>query len=182
MTTHPYYVGKAREVLAAAGGDPDAAGPLAEWAQANHHREAAAGAIVARDGSVVAEAETVRPSGMDGVAVTWIADADFERLGLRYQALDGAIAELKARGMEVIYVKRWEVTRGAGRHITGSALAAVDAAARARRAATETLDGADETWRHQIRAALDAGHSLAEVAAVAGVTRARVAQIRDGRR
>lgn len=33
-TTHGYFVAKARDVFAKAGGDPDRYGPLAEWAQA----------------------------------------------------------------------------------------------------------------------------------------------------
>ena len=53
---HPYFVAKARGVLRAAGGDPEAAGPLAEWAEQAHAvGDARVGVLVAEDGQIVGD-------------------------------------------------------------------------------------------------------------------------------
>lgn len=56
-----------------------------------------------------------------------------------------------------------------------------DATAR-REAAQAALDSADREWRDVIESAIHDGESPTEIAKLAKVTRARVYQIRDGRR
>jgi len=46
----------------------------------------------------------------------------------------------------------------------------------------EDLAWADEEWRRLIVAAIELGDRVTDIAKAAGVTRARVYQIRDGRR
>ena len=46
---HPYFVAKARDVLRAAGGDPESAGPLAEWAEQAHVSERTLARLFARE-------------------------------------------------------------------------------------------------------------------------------------
>lgn len=60
-------------------------------------------------------------------------------------------------------------------------LAAVVRATTVRASARDAYDRADAEWRLAVGEACGT-HTLAEVAGVAGVTRARVAQVRDGRR
>lgn len=83
MAVHGYFVDKARAVFAAAGGDPDKSGPLAEWAErvrpGNDHWLRV---IVAETGEILAEA---RHSGNDRVAasyITWVrAESDKDLIG-----------------------------------------------------------------------------------------------------
>lgn len=94
----------------------------------------------------------------------------------------------------IAYVTRSTSVPGGGRRVLGevtydasapredAVLEPLVASTRDRERQAATLAGIDEQWRQDIRDALAQGYSLAEVAAVAGVTRARVAQIRDGRR
>lgn len=181
-TVRPYYLAKARDMLRRAGGDPDVAGPLAEWAERHRDDETVQGVVVAEDGTLVAETIRAR-EGNGRPGATYIAGADIERYHLTHHVLDMALPDLRrAAGQQVIHVTRSEVCRGAARHIDGGEMAAVEVTTRARTAAVDGATIADEAWRESIRTATAAGHSLAEVAAAAGVTRARVAQIRDGRR
>lgn len=116
MTTHPYFVAKAREVLHRAGGDPDTAAPLAAWAHAakNNDDVNQHGVLVARDGSIVAETRHPRPGSPGGWSIT---SADRVRLGLMPASVDMVRAELRRRGMETIHVRGWEVCCGASQFI-----------------------------------------------------------------
>lgn len=62
--THPYFATKARTAFAAAGGDPDKAGPLSAWAESARHRQPQPhGVLVAADGKLLAETTHVEGRG-----------------------------------------------------------------------------------------------------------------------
>lgn len=53
--THPYFVAKAREIFARAGGDPEKSSALAAWAEdARARMDSKHGVLVAEDGTLVA--------------------------------------------------------------------------------------------------------------------------------
>lgn len=80
MSTHPYYAEKARDVFGRAGGDPDNAGPLAEWAEQARALgdRAPHGVLVAEDGEILGE--TVRTRGH--ASAVYVDDAGSQRWGL----------------------------------------------------------------------------------------------------
>lgn len=114
MSVHGYFVDKARAVFAKAGGDPDNAGPLAEWAQrvrpGNDHWLRV---IVAETGEILAEA---RHSGNEWVGasyITWVrAESDRDLIGYE---MDLARAALVRRHLDqAIVVTFSDVCLGAG--------------------------------------------------------------------
>src|SRR5690625_4427720 len=120
-TAHGYFTDKARATLAEAGGDPDLTADLAAWAEKAHDRDDVHGVIVALDGTIVAE--TVH---IDHV---YVRNSDAQRLGLTYRELGMALGEIKrVIGRDVIHLKRWELTRGAGKFALQGRRAAVEAA------------------------------------------------------
>jgi hypothetical protein len=70
----------------------------------------------------------------------------------------------------------WSVTT------TGTARAVLVAATDARAVAVREADARDAEWREAIRAALAAEVGATEEARLAGISRERVYQIKDGRR
>jgi hypothetical protein len=113
---HPYYVDKARAVIARAGGPDDTATamPLARWApRAALTRDPTIGVIVAEDGELVAE---TRHMTVNGAGAHYMTKSDARRLGIGERQAGMAMAEYTARtGRRVILVTVCEVTTGAGR-------------------------------------------------------------------
>lgn len=109
---HPYFIDRARNLFAAAGGNAAAAMPLAAWAEANRHTELA-GVIVSEDGTILAETVT---SALDP-AVTVLTRASQEAW-IRHQP--GVVSEVGAAmsamrrhlGIGVIHLTRSALTRG----------------------------------------------------------------------
>lgn len=168
VTTHPYFVAKAREVFSRAGGDADKAGPLAEWAEeAKQIGDPGRGVIVAEDGQLVAATRHV--AGI-GIGASYVVKEDAERLGLFGNEVGLATAQLhRILGKRVIHVTMPEVTRGAGAHVSDLAepLESVRRAARESRQAAEALEAT-------VRAAHDAGVSPTELAKAADVARTTI--------
>lgn len=110
-----YFVLKAREVIARAQGDPDTAGPLAEWARhAKEHGDDRDGVLVAESGRLIAHTRH-RLATNATPGETRVVEALTEDAGpLVGEHLDSAVA--KARrvvGEQVIHVKRSQVCSGA---------------------------------------------------------------------
>ena len=61
-------------------------------------------------------------------------------------------------------------------------LAAIEATAKRRAKVQADLDNLDAELQRHVRAAFDAGHGGTPIARASGLSRARVFQIRDGRR
>jgi len=159
-TPHPYFTDKARATFAESGGDPDLTADLAAWAEAAHGRDDVHGVIVALDGTIVAE--TVH------IDHTYIHGPDAQRLGLTYRELGMALGEIKrVIGQDVIHLKRWELTRGAGKFALQGHRAAVESA-------RESAAEASEALRSTTIAAVHAGVSEVEAARLAGVARMTV--------
>jgi len=111
-----YFVDNARAVITRAGGDPDAAGELAAWAQAAHARDGSGrerGVIVAKNGRIVAE--TIHTFDLESSA-SYLAAGESQRLGLGGPLLEVetgmAVAELSARHGPLIHVKYSRVCLG----------------------------------------------------------------------
>lgn len=105
-----YHLAKAREVMRRAGGNPDLAGPLAEWAKkiaaAGDNR---AGAIVAEDGTILAESRRAR-----GDVGAYYVTADHIGAG-KYVGSEEGLAHASLQrdtGMQAIQVSYNDVCRG----------------------------------------------------------------------
>lgn len=169
--THPYFTAKAREVFSRAGGDPDKAGPLAEWAEeAKRIGDPKRGVIVAEDGTIIA-ATRYQPHAVGYQAgATYVERADAARLGLFGDEAGLATAQLhRILGQRVIHVTMAEVTRGAGAHVSDLA----DPLAAARRAARESA-AADEALRQAVIDAHAAGASPRQIGDAIGVSHTTV--------
>lgn len=114
--TDSYFVAKAREVFARAGGDPANAGALAEWAEeAKQIGDPKRGVIVAEDGELVAATHYVADVG---IGASYVVKDDAARLGLFGDEVGLAAAQIsRTLGKRVIHVTMPEVTRGAGVHV-----------------------------------------------------------------
>ena len=86
--THPYYMQKARSAMERAGGDPENAGRLAEWAERvvnGEHRRRLGGVVVASDGTLICE--TVHVDGTPSTpGATYVPADEAERLGIAVAA------------------------------------------------------------------------------------------------
>jgi hypothetical protein len=114
-TVPGYFTAKAREIFMKAGGNPDNAGGLAEWAQsaraANNTR---GGVIVGEDGTILAE--TVYHQG---AGASYVTDADTHRWNLFGNEVGLAIGQIaRQTGQRVIHIKYSVACQGAGRFIT----------------------------------------------------------------
>ena len=172
--THPYFTAKAQDAFSRAGGDPDKAGPLAEWAeQAKRIGDPKRGVIVAEDGQLVAATRYVTDPG---ISAWYVAKEDADRLQLFGNEIGLATAQLhRILGKRVIHVTMPEVTRGAGlRAQEPDPLTAV------RRAAEES-QAADAALRKAALEAHAAGQSPRQIAEVAGVAHTTIYRwIKDG--
>lgn len=171
--THAYFVAKARARLAQAGGDPDHAGPLAEWAgEAKRIGDARRGVIVAEDGELIAET-LYHPPTAGSPGATYVRPDDTERYDLSPNEVGMAMGQLhQITGKRLIHVTMPEVCRGAGKHVpevTGPSisldpLAAVGLARVKSAAAAGAL-------RVAVADAYTRGSTPTELAAAVGVTR-----------
>ena len=205
----PYFLDNAREVLRHAGGDPDKAGPLAEWAQdqretmpqpdgggveqierSRHH-----GVIVAEDGQIVAH--TWIPTDRLGRATSWhVRKEDLERHGVTADrtAVDLAQGALvQAIGQQVIHVTMSEVCFGAGKPVMAPRMSPLEL--RARRELTGLSEAAfgaaighlggrspirqDTVQRWERGKEPVPAHMPGRLAAIEDATRALVATIQD---
>lgn len=130
-TIHPYFRLKARLFFHLAGGNPDNASQLAEWAQAARERPTDVphsdpngqpyGAIVAEDGTVVAETRAAH--GMYGHTVLYVSRAlvpQAESLVGVEQGMATATATTKM-GQKCIYVPLGQVASGSGQALQTAA-------------------------------------------------------------
>jgi hypothetical protein len=122
MTATGYFTDKARAVFIRAKGDPENAGPLAEWAEAEwaagYNRQ---GVIVAEDGTLLAETRHT-PATASTPGATYVtrllvdlppheaATIGSLEVGLATGALQ------RSTGQHAIHVKHWEVCTGSGQH------------------------------------------------------------------
>lgn len=117
-----YADDKARAVLARAGGDPEHAGPLAQWARERlGSDDMTARVLVAEDGTLVGDARYV-PSrdGVGAAYVTSVTDpAHAEVVGLEVGRAVGRLRRLTGKG--VIVVSYSDVCRGSGAHAAATA-------------------------------------------------------------
>ena len=166
--THAYFTAKAREVFSRAGGDPDKAAALAEWAEeAKRIGDPKRGVIVAEDGELVAATRYVSDIGM---GASYVVKEDADRLGLFGNEVGLATAQLhQILGQRVIHVTMAEVTRGAGAHVSDLA----DPLDAARRAARDVA-AADEALRQAVIKAHAAGASPRQIGDAIGVSHTTV--------
>lgn len=126
--THPYFVAKAREVFARAGGDPEKSSALAAWAEdARARMDSKHGVLVAEDGTLVARTVWVySPVRTSYCVAELLVDLghDVRRdVGLTTgrrngYTVDGALGILRrAMGQPIIEVRYWEACTGAGAHV-----------------------------------------------------------------
>lgn len=169
--THSYFVAKARARLAAAGGDPDNAGPLAEWAEsAKSIGDARRGVIVADNGELIAETLYHR-GGPGRPNASYVVEADAKRWGLHADETELATGELqRITGRRLVHVTMSEVCRGAGKHVPEANSGAPDPLARVKQAATER-EVAEASLRVAIADSYTAGATPTDLARAAGVTR-----------
>lgn len=160
--TDGYFTAMAREVFSRAGGDPDNAGPLAEWAEeAKRIGDPKRGVIVAEDGQLVAATRYVADPG---ISAWYVAKEDSAQLGLFGNEVGLATAQLhRILGKRVIHVTMPEVTRG-----TGVRVQEPDPLAAVRQAAEES-QAADAALRKAALEAHTAGQSPRHIADAAGV-------------
>lgn len=113
--THEYFIWKARTVLSAADGDPEVAGPLADWAEAAKAvGDRRVGVIVAEDGRLLAETRfSGGPVGAHYVRSTVVEEVRRYVVKLEVGLALGQIG--KAAGMQVIHVRYSEVCEGPGK-------------------------------------------------------------------
>ena len=117
--TSPYFVANAREIFAAASGDPDLSGPLATWAQAAADDDPRRGVLVAKDGRILAETQYI-PGGPGGVGATYVTAVSDGLPTDRILDMEVGLAEgalRRATGQAVIHVRHSQVCRGAGRFV-----------------------------------------------------------------
>lgn len=109
---HPYFTDKARNVFAAAGGDPANAGELAAWAQrVRPTNDSRLGVVVAETGRIVAETRYV-PGRVGASYVTAVTDPADDDLVNREVGLAGGA--LTFRHGQTVHVKFSQVCLGAG--------------------------------------------------------------------
>lgn len=110
-----YFTAKAREFMHKAGGDPDLAGPLAEWAQeARRINNTGRGVLVAEDGTIVAQTHLT-----EGFVRAWYVSAeDSRRYGLSREEVGLARHDLGAIvGQRLVHATMSDVCLGAGKHV-----------------------------------------------------------------
>lgn len=179
---HDYFVEKARGWLDDHGGRDVPHEALAIWAESVRRRgsDAPTGVIIARDGRLIAETNSVK-AGPDGLRATYVRADDLTAHGIDTPAgqdwvLDMAMGRLtRVLDQTVVHVTASEVTMGASRRATAQG-AAITRLQRATERRGE-IDSIEAEWRAAIIAALTDGATQEQVAKVAGVTRARVGQI-----
>jgi hypothetical protein len=113
-----YFVDKARDVFAGAGGNPDLSGPLAEWAsKAREAGDPRVGVIVAEDGTIIARTRHTPGNGSTTCGGTYVYRKDTARgEGGIGEILDRAMARLAhEHDQPMIHVRYWEVCQGAGK-------------------------------------------------------------------
>lgn len=162
--TPEYFTAMAREVFSRAGGDPDKAGPLAEWAEeAKKIGDPKRGVIVAEDGQLVAATRYVTDPG---ISAWYVAKEDADRLGLFGNEVGLATAQLhRILGKRVIHVTIRKEP---------------DPLAAVRRAAEES-QAADAALRKAALEAHAAWQSPRQIAEVAGVAHTTIYRwIKDG--
>ena len=173
---HPYFVAKARQRMAAAGGDPANAGPLAEWARdAKRIGDARRGVIVAEDGELVA-ATMYHPGTNSRPGVSYVEKADVQRWGLNHDETGLATAELeRVTGRRLVHVTMPEVCRGAGKFIQQVADGShtPDPLAPVKRAAARSADAA-QAVRQAVADAYTWGATPTELGRAAGVNRVTI--------
>ncbi len=114
MTTiHPYVIKKARAAFAAAGGDPEKAEALAQWAQsAKAWGDIHQGVIIGQSGTIYAQTRIGTGPG------SHVLKSDAQALGLMATELGLAIGAIKRRsGEPVIHIKASGVTSGSAQFI-----------------------------------------------------------------
>lgn len=165
---HPYFVAKARARFAELGGDPNNAGPLAEWAEeAKQIGDARRGVIVADDGELVAETyycvdHPDRPKG------SYVKQADARRYDLVGNETSLATAQLRRiLGKKVVHVTMAEVCRGAGAHIKEVNAPLLEPVC----AAADEKDGSELVLKTAIANAYSQGATPSQLHQAAGVTR-----------
>ncbi|MGH3503875.1 MAG: helix-turn-helix domain-containing protein [Nocardioidaceae bacterium] len=138
---HPYFVRKARQALADAGGDPSVAGALAAWADdAKQTKDLRAGVIVAEDGEIVAETRYT-PATPSTPGAAYVTGEDSKRWGLRGNQVGIALGQIRQQtGRRLIHVTYSEVCQGAARF-----LPEVQAGAERFRSARQSL-GVRQSW------------------------------------
>ena len=162
---HPYFVAKARDVLRAAGGDPEAAGPLAEWAEQAHAvGDARVGVLVAEDGQIVGDIG-YGESGAWYVTGETMARHGLDAMPMEVGMARGRIARLV--GQRLVEVNYNEVCRGQTPGRWSAELAQVETA----RAA---LADAEQALRVAVLRAVEAGEQVKATAEAAGVGRQTV--------
>lgn len=111
----PYFIAKAREYMHKAGGDPDLAGPLADWARAARAiNDTNRGVIVAEDGTIVAQ---TRRMGYPAAA-SYVTQEDAQRYGLHAEEVGLAMGELRRiTGQRLVHVTMSDVCCGASKFI-----------------------------------------------------------------
>lgn len=173
--TDSYFVAKAREVFARAGGDPANAGALAEWAEeAKKIGDAKRGVIVAEDGQIIAATRYVAEPG---IGASYVIKADSDRLGLFGNEVGLALGQIRQQvSQRVIHVTMPEVTRGAGARVPDLAdpLEAVRRAARESRRMAEESRRADAALEAAAVTAHQSGVSPTDLAKAADVARTTI--------
>ena len=166
--THEYFIAKAREVFARAGGDPANAGALAEWAEeAKKIGDAKRGVIVAEDGQIIAATRYVAEPG---IGASYVIKADSDRLGLFGNEVGLALGQIRQQvSQRVIHVTMPEVTRGAGARVPDLA----DPLEAVRRAARESA-AAEDALRQAVIDAHAAGASPRQIGDAIGVSHTTV--------
>lgn len=114
--THGYYISKARHVFESAGGNPDNAMALADWAESIHESDdfhLNPRAIVTEDGAIVATARRIHAPNR--ASAYYIDDTDQTRTwGIAGRAADLSLPIIRRRtGKRVIEVAAMDVCTGA---------------------------------------------------------------------
>jgi hypothetical protein len=171
LMTHGYFTDKARAVIGRAGGDPDTAGALAEWAEeAKRIGDPRRGVIVAEDGSLVAATRYYREHS-DRAGASYVEKADARRWGLHVEETGMAIGELhRITGKQLIHVTMPEMCRGAGRSVPQVDGGVPDPLQSVVDAAAEVED-APRRLLVAVADAYTAGAKIAPLARAAGVSR-----------
>lgn len=172
------YLDVARAVIARAGGDPDTAGPLAEWAERTQpEADTRTGVIIGRDGTILAE--TTR-QGRGGAVTAFYVTTDhvgIDGLGIERLEVGLAMGQLRrVTGQDVLHVRGWDL-RPVGRPSAASRLRAEQ-----REAALARLTAYREACERRdtdVKAAALAGASQAEIIRASGLARATVRSIID---
>lgn len=112
---HGYFADKARTVFAAAGGNPDNAGPLATWAaQVRAGNDSRLGVVVAETGAILAGTRHV-PSTISSPGATYVRSVEHdEDASLVGRELGLTLGALRRRHGSAIHVRFSEVCTGRG--------------------------------------------------------------------